>query len=149
MCHQQSRSSIPKRRRVTFKSSVHVVHKPCSKKEAKTLWYSKKELKKIRLGIRCSLKNLELAIDDTSKEQFQWRGLELVKRGCSALESQRILIKGVLSLQKMHKQLGLRDEKTINLFATAFNREAVLQAQETAKEDFVEATQIHKEGEQN
>jgi hypothetical protein len=54
-------------------------------------------------------------------------------------------VKGVLNLQKMHKQLGLQDERTLNLFASAYNKEAVKRAQDAAKQDSVVARQIYSE----
>jgi hypothetical protein len=150
------------RRRVTFdqKSCIVVyVERPSCKHETKALWYSKMELKRIRIGIRYALKNLKASKadganrtivsgsdNDSDDESFQWRGLELVKRGRAAFESKRMLVRGVLNLQKMHKQLGLRDDRTLNLFASAYNKEAVKRAQDAAKQDFVVARQIHDEG---
>ena len=125
------------------------------KVETKALWYSKKELKRIRLGIRCSLKNLAISGPTASsftKEggdaSFQWRGLEQIQKGTmgSTTESRQILVQGVLSLQKLHKLMGIhRDDRALELFARGYNREATLRAQDAAKQDYADALQIYRE----
>ena len=135
--------------------------KRLSKSEWKSLWYSAKELKRMRLDLRCSLKNLALSenasppsFDDGDDgehhnyESFHWRGLEHIQKGTmsSSLESRQCLVQGVLSLQKLHKVMGLQDDIGLTLFTRAYTKEATQRAQDIAKQDSDEALQIYNEG---
>ena len=82
-----------------------------------------------------------------SEERFQWRGLERVKTKsiCALLENQRALVRGVLALQKLHKKLGLQDDRAFALFVRAYNQEATKRAATIAKQDFVEALEVYRE----
>jgi hypothetical protein len=105
---------------------------PPSRGELKSLWYTRKELKRIRSGIKRDIKSLSLSGNSESSEDvdFQWRGLERVRTGtmCMMLESQQALVRGVLSMQQLHRKLGLRDDKSFTLFVCGFNKEATQRA---------------------
>ena len=130
-----------RRRTVKFNdvTQICVVKRP-SQADFKSSWYSKKELKKIRREVK-----RQIAI--SKGENFQWRGLERVKTGsiCVLLENQQALVQGVLALQKLHRQLGLQDDKAFALFARAYNKEAAMRAASIAKQDFAEALQVYRE----
>lgn len=140
--------------------------KHITKSESISVWYSSKELKQIRLDLRCSLKNLPspetsstpiLVSDDDDEEEendgetfesFHWRGLEHIKNRTmmSSLESRQDLVRSVLALQKLHKRMGLKNDVGLTLFTRAYTKEATEEAAVRAQQDFDEARQIYNEG---
>jgi len=129
--------------------------------ESKDLWYTKKELQRIHAGMRCAVKNLALSEpsfspitdsdssdndENTSSNEFHWRGLEHIQQGTGtkAMESRQLLVKGVMSLQKMHNQLKLSsNDNSLGLFVRGYNQEAVQRARDIARKDYVEALQVY------
>jgi len=85
---------------------------------------------------------------NTDREVFHWRGLEHIKRGTSLenAKDRHYLVRGVLSLQELHKTLGLdHNDKGVPFFTRAFTKEARLRAREIAIQDFNEALKIYNE----
>jgi len=141
-----------------------------SKSEQKSLWYSSKELKRMRLDLKRSLKSLAqseshstmqptasiISDDDdssdsttsTSFEVFHWQGLHHLQHNTvgEVQQSRDSLVKGVLALQKLHKTMGLQDDIGLTLFTRAFTKDAAQQAQKIAKQASEEAALVYNEG---
>lgn len=108
---------MTRKRAVRFDQAdrVCVVRTP-SKKERKEMYWSKKELKRIRIDLKCTLKSLAIS-GEGAKAHFHWRGLEHIRRGtmCVATNNHQAFVRSVLSMQKYHRQLGLQDDKAFTL----------------------------------
>lgn len=155
-------STMAPKRRVTFDPKLNVFlvdHSSCRSSSSsddsrsskcKRMWYTRKELKRMRWELRCSLKNVSLSGTDWDGEAFPWRGLEHIQAGTmgSTVENRQILIQSVISLQKLHKKMGLRDDRGLSVFASAYNQQAARRAHDIAKQDSDEARQIYNEVEE-
>lgn len=142
---------MTRKRVVRFNEKAQVVcaFKPPAKVEVKSLWYTKKELKRIRRDIKREIKGLSLpGCSESEEEEFQWRGLERLQTGtmCLVLENQQALVQGVLNLQELHRKLGLRNgNKAFTMFVCAYNKDAMQRATRVAKQDFAEALEIYRD----